>query len=163
LAAKLPPYIHPQWYPKFLYDEYPNLGPAIYLDTWPISPPTLFINHPTLANQATLMPSLPKHSIYKSVIYPVAGKYNLLTLEGNVWKKWRSIFNPGFAASHLLSLVPGIVELSLIFCDTMSRYADAGVIFSLEHEAAKLAFDIIGKVTLWVEYTLWMRHSLFIL
>lgn len=47
-----------------------------------------------------------------------------------------------------MSLVPEIVELCLVFCHTLARHADADDIFSLEPEAAKLAFDVIGKVAL---------------
>ncbi len=147
LQTKLPRNIHPQWYTQFLRDE-GHLGPMIYLDTWPFSDPVCFITHPDIANQITQTPSLPKHSALKKYINPIVGENNLVCLEGEEWKKARLIFNPGFARSHLMSLVPEIVKICLVFCDSMTRHADVGDMFSLEHEATMLTFDIIGKVTL---------------
>lgn len=47
-----------------------------------------------------------------------------------------------------MSLVPEIVELCLVFYDNMERHADVDDMFSLEQEATKLTFDVIGKVAL---------------
>jgi cytochrome P450 len=147
LQTKLPRNIHPQWYAEYLQDEY-HLGPVIYLDTWPFTDPICLITHPDIANQVTQMPSLPKHPGMKTYLKPIIGEKNLLTLEGDEWKKSRSIFNPGFAGSHLMSLVPDMVKICLVFCDSMTRHAEVGDMFSLEHEAMMLTFDVIGKVAL---------------
>lgn len=47
-----------------------------------------------------------------------------------------------------MSLVPEMVELCLVFCDILARHADEDDIFSLDEEATKLTFDVIGKVAL---------------
>lgn len=120
----------------------------IYLDAWPFTDPLCFITHPDVANQATQSPSLPKHREVKRFMNPIIGEKNMVVLEGNEWKKWRSVFNPGFAASHLMSLVPEMVEHCLVFRDVLARHGDEDDMFSLEAEATKLTFDVIGKVAL---------------
>jgi cytochrome P450 len=40
------------------------------------------------------------------VVNPLAGKLNMLTTEGAVWKRWRSIFNPGFSIQQVITQVP---------------------------------------------------------
>lgn len=86
LQTTLPHNIHPQWYPQFLHDEYPGLGPVIYLDPWPFSDPLCFITHPDVANQATQRPSLPKHREVKRFTNPIIGENNMLVLEGTSGK-----------------------------------------------------------------------------
>jgi cytochrome P450 len=49
---------------------------------------------------------LHKHPGVANVVNPLAGKLNMLTTEGAVWKKWRSIFNPGFSVQQVISQVP---------------------------------------------------------
>lgn len=148
LQTTLPHNLHPQWYPQFLQEEYPDLGPVIYLDAWPFNDPLCYIIHSDVANQATQTPSLPKHREVKRFMNPIIGENNMVVLEGNEWKKWRSVFNPGFSRTHLMSLVPEIVDLCLVFCDTLARHADADDMFALEPVATKLTFDVIGKVAL---------------
>jgi len=46
--------------------------------------------------------------------------------------------NPGFAAAHLMSLVPGIVDESLLFCQNIAEHADKGEVFRLEEDVTKL-------------------------
>jgi cytochrome P450 len=46
-----------------------------------------------------------KHPNLGEVLEPLAGKLNILTTDGALWKKWRSIFNPGFSIQQVLSQV----------------------------------------------------------
>jgi sterigmatocystin biosynthesis cytochrome P450 monooxygenase len=68
--------------------------------------------------------------------------------EGELWKQSRSLFNPGFSASHLMSLVPVIVDDTIIFWKSLSRAAEAKEIVQLEHMTSHLTIDIIGHVIL---------------
>ncbi|KAL8963213.1 MAG: hypothetical protein Q9183_005040, partial [Haloplaca sp. 2 TL-2023] len=72
----------------------------------------------------------------------------MVSLEGKEWKTWRSIFNPGFASGHLMSLVSGMVADTLLFINTLADHAANGTIFKLEDAATRLTVDIIGKVVL---------------
>lgn len=148
LVATLPPDLHPHSFPHFLRKKYPDLGPVFYLDNWPFSYPICAVVDPDVAYQATQQHSLPKHSINKEYIEPFVGKYNMLTLEGKLWKQWRSIFNSSFASGHVINLVPKIIEDSLIFCDSLSMHAEKSEIFSLEEGLTKLTIDVIGRVVM---------------
>lgn len=148
LVSTLPPDLHPHSFPHHLRKKYPDLGPVFYLDNWPVSYPICAVVDPDVAYQATQQNSLPKHEINKEYIEPFVGKYNMLTLEGNLWKQWRSIFNPSFASGHVIHLVPRIIEDTSIFCDTLSMHAEKSDIFSLEDVTTKLTIDVIGRVVM---------------
>ena len=78
----------------------------------------------------------------------LAGPGDLVSSGGAHWKKWRSIMNPGFAASHLMTLVPAIVDESVIFTEKLGEHAEKNEVFRLEEDATRLTVDIIGKVAL---------------
>ena len=65
-----------------------------------------------------------------------------------MWKTWRSIFNPGFSADHLNTLVPAIVQDALVFCDNLREHARKDEMFSMEEMTINLTIDVIGRVTL---------------
>ncbi|PVI06285.1 cytochrome P450 [Periconia macrospinosa] len=65
-------------------------------------------------------------------------------MEGALWKRWRSIFNPGFSSSNISSLVPGMVEKIEIFKGNLTQLAKAGNFFCLEEMLLNLTIDIIG-------------------
>ncbi|EON66227.1 hypothetical protein W97_05620 [Coniosporium apollinis CBS 100218] len=138
---------HPHLYGHFIQREY-NLGPVFYLSSWPFGADMLVVQDPELAQQVTTQLFLPKHKSLKDIIYALSGENNMLTLEGAEWKRWRSIFNPGFSAANLMTLVPGIVDSAAVFADVLNRHAQKGDVFPLEEAATKVTVDIIGKVVL---------------
>jgi cytochrome P450 len=75
-------------------------------------------------------------------------------VNGALWKKWRSIFNPGFATAHLMSLVPGIVDDGLVYADVLDEHAGSGKVFRLEEATTRLTIDVIGKVVLDVRFNM---------
>ncbi|KAF7535680.1 hypothetical protein G7054_g5199 [Neopestalotiopsis clavispora] len=72
----------------------------------------------------------------------------MVSTEGAQWKNLRSIFNPGFSLTNIMSLSDVIVDASLTFCDIIKRKADSGELFELEALFTGLTIDIIGKVVL---------------
>lgn len=148
VVAKFPLGIHPHAVMPFLQKEY-NLPPVFYLDTWPFSYALCAIVDPDAASQVTVQHSLPKHQAAKEAIAPVIGHNSLVSIEGNQHKRWRNIFNPGFSVSHLMTLVDGIVDDSLIFMDILGKHADAKEVFLLEEDATRVTVDIIGRVVLY--------------
>ncbi|KAL8870388.1 MAG: hypothetical protein Q9174_003560 [Haloplaca sp. 1 TL-2023] len=108
----------------------------------------LIILDPAAAAQITIRNSLPKHQEARDFVYPLLGKSNLVSLEGKEWRMWRSVFNPGFASGHLMSLVSGMVADTVLFTDILAGYAASSTIFKLEDAATRLTVDIIGKVVL---------------
>ena len=133
--------------PSRLKQKY-DLPNMFYLDIWPVGDPFLFVLDPAIAQQVTVDHVTPKHPALGKYLSMLLGPGDMVSSHGEHWKRWRSVFNPGFAGSHLMSLVPGIVDESLIFCEKMGEHAEDGKVFRLEEEATRLTVDIIGKVAL---------------
>lgn len=87
--------------------------------------------------------------MYPTFVGHVVGKTSMLITEGREWKKTRALFNPGFAAGHLMTLVPSIVDDTTIFVTKiLSKLADSGEIKPLDDALARLTIDIMGHVVL---------------
>ncbi|KAF3040312.1 hypothetical protein E8E12_007633 [Didymella heteroderae] len=69
----------------------------------------------------------------------------MLTASGPLWKKWRSIFNPGFSVQHLVGQVPMMVDCCQKFIRVLDQRASSDCVFRMEEEATKITIDIIGK------------------
>ncbi|MCJ1261444.1 hypothetical protein MMC22_001308 [Lobaria immixta] len=91
---------------------------------------------------------LPQHQGLRNFLRPLTGGLDLLSMNGPTWKKWRSIYNPGFSTNHLIALVPDIVRETLAFCDILQEHAERKVIFRMKPCTDNLAIDVIGKVVL---------------
>lgn len=122
-----------------------------YVDVWPFADPLLYIFDPQIAQQVTVDHVTPKHSALRDFLIHLTGPGDMVSTDGPHWKKWRSVFNPGFAASHLMSRASSIVDDSLIFCEKMAEHASKGEVFRLEEDATRLTVDIIGKMALDVQ------------
>ncbi|KAK5121956.1 hypothetical protein LTR85_004528 [Meristemomyces frigidus] len=140
--------VHQHVIPLRMKKKYNIETDYFYIDVWPLMDPLLYIFDPDVAQQVTVDHALPKHPTLTDFLIPLAGPGDMVSSDGSHWKKWRTIMNPGFAASHLMSLVPGIVDDSLVFCEKMAEHAEKGEVFRLEEDATRLTVDIIGKVTL---------------
>ena len=71
-----------------------------------------------------------------------------MAMDGLEHKGWRAIFNPGFSSAHLMTLVHGIVDDSMVFMDIFGRHGEEQDILSLEEAATRATLDIIGRVVL---------------
>lgn len=131
----------------YLRTQY-KLPPIFYLDTWPFADPICAIIDPEVAYQVTVQNSLPKHKAIPEAIWPLTGEKNLVSMNGAEHKRWRAIFNPGFSSAHLMTLVDGIVDDSMLFMEILGRHAEEQDIFSLEETATRATVDIIGRVLL---------------
>ena len=87
------------------------------MDTWHFGSPVLFICEPSALHQITQEQSLPKHPDLRDFLRPLANGLDIVTMEGQMWKKWRNIYNPGFSLALLMTLTPVIVKEILIICD----------------------------------------------
>lgn len=144
IIGDLPPHIHGVYIADQIRQRYPGLDTAFYLDVWPVGKPYLMLIKPELTYQLTQANQLPKDPGLTTFLTPLAGKQNLVTMEGSIWKHWRSVFNPGFSASHISSLVPGMVDKVEMFSKKLETYATSGKMFFLEEMALNLTIDIIG-------------------
>lgn len=116
-------------------------------DFWPMFQPVLMISGPEIAYQASIKYDLPKPRDQEKSFQPIIGGPSLITMNNEQWRFWRSLLNPEFSASHILSLVPSIVDAVDIFCDLLEEKAGKEV-FLLDDMAARLAMDVITRTTL---------------
>ncbi|OQO03660.1 hypothetical protein B0A48_10325 [Cryoendolithus antarcticus] len=146
-SGEVPIKVHPHVTPLAFRQKY-KLGPYFYLDFWPFGPVMLCCADPELGAQFTTLHSTRKHPEVVTTMQTIAGPGDLVSTSGSHWRKWRSVFNPGFAAQHLMSLVPGIVDDCKVFAEVLTALAEAGKPFRMEEYATRLTIDVIGKVVL---------------
>lgn len=148
IMADLPPDVNPQYIPIAIKRRYPLVGNVFYFDNWPFIAPILVTASPSTAKQITQEHSLPKFPALRNFFGPIAGKYDLVTMEGPLWKKWRGVFNSGFGAAYLTTLVPEIIEQALVFCEILEERAASGAMFQLKPLTDNFTVDVIGKFVL---------------
>ena len=148
IMSKLPKDAHSHYLPDRLRRAYPEMGPIFYLDAWPFITLTLVVASPATLAQITTEHVLPKFPAIKDFLYPLANGSDLVSMDGQEWKYWRDMFNPGFSASHLMTLVPDIVKETKVFLDVLNDQAMKQDIFRMKNLTDNLAMDVIGKVVL---------------
>ncbi|GAB7343421.1 hypothetical protein MBLNU457_1451t2 [Dothideomycetes sp. NU457] len=110
-----------------------NLGDFFYIDVWPAANPLFVSLHPSITNQFTAGEhSTPKDPTLIDFLGPVGGPNNLVIDEGQQWKTWRKIFNPGFSLTHLMTVVPDIAAIVSTFHELLERKVVEGKVFRLE-------------------------------
>lgn len=149
IVQEMPPEAHGVYIADQIRRRFPKMNEAFYVDIWPVGKPYLMIIHPDLHYQLTQANQLPKDPGLQNFLKPLAGRQNLVTMEGPAWKRWRAVFNPGFSASNISSLVPGMVEKVEIFKRHVEKHADTGKMFFLEEMALSLTIDIIGGAVMY--------------
>lgn len=151
IARKLPGDFHGHYLAAEIKSRFPTLPPIFYLDLWPTGPPLVVITSAAGAFRiAQYEPQLPKYEGVLGFLQPLIGKHGLVTMEGDEWKYWRSIFNPGFNAAHLSTLVPGIVENTLVLCEILEEQSSGAKeeVFSLFETMSRLTMDMSCLATL---------------
>ena len=67
---------------------------------------------------------LPKSKPAYDVLKAIIGPTSLVAIEGDQWKRIRKMFNPAFAPNHIETLIPYILEESLVFVEKLDSVAD---------------------------------------
>jgi cytochrome P450 len=149
-------YRHPRdaqahWMFHFIQKAYPEVVKCglVYMDTWPIGYPMIAVFEPGMMAQFTQEISQPKwwaqgHKEFRHY----TGGEDLVHLEGREWKQARAMFNPGFSARNLLSMIPQFIEESLVFKERLRKAADTNEVIPLELWTTDLTLDIIGRAVL---------------
>lgn len=114
--------------------------------------PTVIISSHDVAEQLTrpskMFPrSTPKSPTIDSLVHLV-GPRSILKLQGDEWWQVRKKFNPGFAPSYLVTLLPRILEKTSTFMKHLDSHAAKNDVFSLMDLTTNLTFDIIGAVVM---------------
>ncbi|KAF2875734.1 cytochrome P450 [Massariosphaeria phaeospora] len=102
---------------------------------------------PEVAVQVSTKYNLPKTEQIGKSILPIIGGPSLISMNGDEWKTWRSLFKPGFSAASMSENVPHIVRYVQIFCDKLTERAGKGL-FKLDDLTTRLTMDVIIKLTL---------------
>jgi len=82
---------------------------------------------------------------------PLTGPDALVLLDGEEWKGLRKRYNPGFAPSHIATLLPAVVEKVVPFLEHLDRLSESGEVVVMGDYTTNVTFDIIGKVTMDME------------
>ena len=98
--------------------------------------------------QITQEHSLPKYHALKHFLEPITEGLDIVTMEGDLWKTWRGIFNPGFSANHLMNLTGSLVEETDRFCGILQNRLEDQKTFQMKDLTDNLTMDIIGRVVL---------------
>ena len=122
-------------------------GGVFYLNLWPFNAPVMVVANPFVASQVEAA-FLDKPANICATLEVINGGPSLLTMHGSTWKKWRALFNPGFAAGYITGLSPTISEEVTVFCKLLQDRTTKGEVFPLEEFTLRLTFDIIARVTL---------------
>lgn len=150
--SKLPSDARGNYIPSRVRAVTSDLGPDFYLDLCPFGPQMLVVTSPHALFQMTQEHSLPKFHALREFLRPMTGEYDLVTMEGDMWKKWRSIFNPGFSPNRLMSFVSAILEETTTFCEILREKEARKAIIPLKKLADNLTMDVIGRVVLFASY-----------
>ena len=148
IMSRLPRDVNSHVLPHQVQLEIPDIGPIFYMDLWPLGPPMLIVASPNFNREITQVHSLPKFHTLRGYLRPMTGGNDLVTMEGKEWRKWRNVFNPGFGASHLMTLVPGMIKDVSTFCEILRGLAARDEIFQMDPVAINLSLDVIGRVVL---------------
>ena len=110
----------------------------------------LVVLEPDMMYQLAQANQIPKDKGLRRFLKPLTGDEDLVTLEGDAWKRWRSSFNPGFSSNHIMTLIPKMVEQVKVFKNILEKHAKRGDICYLEEASLNLTIDIIGRVVMYV-------------
>ena len=147
---KLPPNAHYQNALGDIAREHFRDGGLFYIDLWPVS--GLFITNvsPNVATQIHANPeiSMQRPTLLPRFFRPICGGPSLFDLPEQKWRPWRTVFTKGFNTEQVLSLVPGMVNETLIYCETLKRLAAKGELFYLDPVTLRFTIDVIGKTIL---------------
>ncbi|KAI1735776.1 cytochrome P450 4V3 [Xylaria scruposa] len=148
-----------KWFMKNFQTYFPGLDklpPVVYLDLWPMGPCFALVYDPVGVSQFTQIKSLPKFYSIQGYIKPLTGNLDIVSAEGQFWRTWRSVFNPGFRSSNILTLLPEFIEDFVVFSDILKGLCGEnntwGPVFALKEKATKLTFDCICRVTLDMQF-----------
>ncbi|KAK1762225.1 cytochrome p450 [Phialemonium atrogriseum] len=136
---------------------------VVFLDLRPVSYLMCIINGHEVAEQISRSSKLFQWSTPKSPtladLQRLTGPESLLNKEGEEWKTLRRRFNPGFAPQHLMTLLPCVLDKTWYFLGHLDSYARTGEVFGLDELCTNLTFDIIGAVTMDVDFDAQLGQS----
>ncbi|KAH8799811.1 cytochrome P450 [Xylogone sp. PMI_703] len=141
---KYPSDFHPMPLFTELGQQYGYKG-LYYMDLYPFSEPMVCIIDPEVAAQVQNSPNFYRHPFASEFLGGIVGKKSIFTTNGAEWHQQRSWFAPAFSTAQILTLVPGMIEETLVFREILTKNAVSGEVFSMNDKAMRLAIDVIGR------------------
>ena len=141
---KYPSDFHPQPLFADMAKKYGFRG-LFYVDLYPATESFLFILDAALALQVQDSPHFKRHRFVEGYLRGIVGTKSLFAIHGAEWKRQRSWFSPAFSMAHLLTLIPGIVEDTLVFKEKLTKHAVSGEILNTNDAAMRLTIDVIAR------------------
>lgn len=117
------------------------------MDVWPVFPAVYMIYDPDTSVHVSTKYNLPKVHNFHKFMLPITGGPSLLSMNDAEWKKWRSIFNPGFSFGNMADQVPAVVDSVQVFCEILRDKVGTGI-FQLDELTTRLTMEVILRVTL---------------
>jgi cytochrome P450 len=140
-SKRFPSDCHPQsLFTEMAKDH--DLRGIYYLDLYPFAQPMVFLLDPAVSAQVD---RLPRHKIALDLIRGLAGTKSIFSTTGTEWLAQHSWFMPAFSISHIMTLVPGIVEETLVFREKLTKYAVSGETFLMNEDVMRLTIDVIAR------------------
>ncbi|EQB57718.1 hypothetical protein CGLO_02118 [Colletotrichum gloeosporioides Cg-14] len=132
------------WY---ISKDYPK--GIFYISLWPFSGTVMVISDADAAAQLESLP-LAKGADIINPLEQITGGRSLLTMDGDEWKRWRRLFNPGFSPGYMMGLAPAIADEVAVFRQKLFDRCSEGLseVFQLEDLTLRMTFDVIGSVVL---------------
>lgn len=123
---------------------------VFYVDLWPVTGLFLIVVSPNVATQihANAKISMERPSLLPRFFKPICGGPSMFDLRESKWRPWRAVFSRGFGADHILSLVPGMVDETTTYCQTLETLALKNELFYLDPTTLRFTLDVIGKTIL---------------
>ena len=81
-----------------------------------VYPPLLFTFDPVVATQITAKYYWPKSQQLEKALMPIMGGPSMITMNGNEWKHWRGLLNPGFSSSSMMNNMFSVIGAVEAFC-----------------------------------------------
>ena len=75
------------------------------------------------------------------------------------WRPWRGTFNKAFSAEHVLSLVPDMIDETLVYSETLQKHSKEEKMFYLDLTTLRFTIDVIGKTILYAGIMTFCRTS----
>jgi cytochrome P450 len=120
---------------------------VLLMDYWPVYPPLFLVHSPEVAMQVSTELNLPKTEQIGKSLLPITGGQSLISMNGDEWKMWRNLFNPGFSAASMRDNVPHIVNYVMVFSELLRDKAGKDIV-CLDELTTRLTMDIVIKVTM---------------
>lgn len=111
----------------------------------PLTPPVLIVADPEAIKEVFELRQYHKSPRYGDLL-PLLGSQSMIITEGEVWRKQRDTFNPGFSSTFLQAALPGFVSCTAHMVQALERAAEEQKVVLMHELAILTTTEVICKV-----------------